>query len=110
MHKQGIFSKILATAHMSKNLYMHFTYEHIYGHHRRVATPEDPASASQGTDLYRFIWRSFTGSYKSVYKMEKEAGKSFFTNYSILSVLGAIAFTMLVYSVYGGRVTSFFLF
>lgn len=30
---------------MGKNLYTHFTYEHIYGHHRRVGTPEDPASA-----------------------------------------------------------------
>jgi alkane 1-monooxygenase len=42
--------------------------------------------------------------------MEKEAGKSFFTNYSVLSVVGAIAFTLLVHSVYGGRVTAFFLF
>jgi alkane 1-monooxygenase len=30
---------------MVKNLYMHFTYEHLYGHHRNLATPEDPASA-----------------------------------------------------------------
>ena len=30
---------------MMKNLYMHFAYEHLYGHHRKVATPEDPASA-----------------------------------------------------------------
>jgi hypothetical protein len=45
MHKPGNFSQILATAHISKNLYMHFPYEHIFGHHRRVGTPEDPASA-----------------------------------------------------------------
>ncbi len=110
MHKPGNFNKILATAHMSKNLYMHFTYEHIFGHHRRVGTPEDPASAEQGLDLYRFLWRSFTGSYKSVYKMEKEANKSFFTNYAVLSVVGAIAFTALIYGVFGTRVTLFFLF
>jgi alkane 1-monooxygenase len=30
---------------MIKNLDMHFAYEHIYGHHKRVATPEDPATA-----------------------------------------------------------------
>ena len=38
-HKQGAFHRILGTLHMSKNLYMHFTYEHLYSHHRKVATP-----------------------------------------------------------------------
>jgi alkane 1-monooxygenase len=86
---------------MAKNLYMHFSYEHLYGHHRRVATPEDPASAEQGIDLYSFFWRSFTGSYKSVYNMQKKENKSFFMNYAVLSVLGAAAFTLLIYSIYG---------
>lgn len=95
---------------MSKNLYMHFTYEHIFGHHRRVATPEDPASAEQGINLYRFIWRSFIGSYKSVYKMQKELNKPFFLNYAVLSVVGAIAFTLFIYLLYDVRVTLFFLF
>ena len=47
-HKPGKFNKYLGTVHMVKNLYMHFTYEHLYGHHRKVATPEDPASAEKG--------------------------------------------------------------
>ena len=44
-HKPGGIHKIIGTLNQSKNLYMHFTYEHLYGHHRKVATPEDPASA-----------------------------------------------------------------
>jgi alkane 1-monooxygenase len=56
---------------MSKLLYMHFTYEHLWGHHKKVATPEDPASAEKGINVYKFIVRSFFGSYKSVYLMEK---------------------------------------
>lgn len=71
-HKQGWFNRLLGTIHMSKNLYMHFTYEHLYGHHRRVATSEDPASAEQGIDVYQFFWKSFFGSYASVYKMQKD--------------------------------------
>jgi alkane 1-monooxygenase len=47
-HKPGLFNKVVGTLHMSKNLYMHFTYEHLFGHHRRVATPEDPATSLQG--------------------------------------------------------------
>lgn len=38
-HKLGKFNKYLGTIHMIKNLYMHFTYEHLYGHHKKVATP-----------------------------------------------------------------------
>ena len=37
-HKGG-FDKYLGTFHMVKNLYMHFTYEHLYGHHKKVTTP-----------------------------------------------------------------------
>lgn len=68
-HKLGNFNKYLGTIHMIKNLYMHFTYEHLYGHHRRVATPEDPASAEKGINVYEFFPRTFFGSYKSVYEM-----------------------------------------
>lgn len=51
-HKPGLFHKYLGTLHMVKNLYMHFTYEHLYSHHRKVATPEDTASAPQGMKVY----------------------------------------------------------
>ena len=47
-HKLGFWNRFIGTIQMSKNLYMHFTYEHLYGHHKKVATPHDPASAEQG--------------------------------------------------------------
>lgn len=109
-HKPGLFNKILGTVHMSKNLYMHFTYEHLFGHHRRVATPEDPASSRQGENVYEFFIRSFTGSYRSVYEMEsKEAKKPFFLNYAVLSVAAAIAFSAAVFWAYGFQTLVFFL-
>lgn len=95
---------------MSKNLYMHFTYEHLYGHHRKVATPEDPASAGQGETLYQFLPKTFFGSYKSVYKMQKyEENKPFYLNYAVLSVAASIAFTMGVYCYFGTQATILFL-
>jgi alkane 1-monooxygenase len=95
---------------MSKNLYMHFTYEHLFGHHRRVATPEDPASSRQGENVYEFFIRSFTGSYRSVYEMEsKEAKKPFFLNYAVLSVAAAIVFSAAVFYAYGFQTFVFFL-
>lgn len=86
---------------MVKNLYMHFTYEHLFGHHRRVATPEDPASADKGLDLYSFFPRTFFGSYVSVYEMEKKEGKSFFANYLVLSIVASVLFTILMFKIYG---------
>lgn len=85
---------------MSKLLYMHFTYEHIWGHHRKVATPEDLASASKGANIFSFIKRSFLGSYKSVYKMEVEANKPIYLNCAVLSIMAAIAFCLLIWRVY----------
>jgi alkane 1-monooxygenase len=38
-HKQSFLDRFFGTVHMSKLLYMHFTYEHLWGHHKRVATP-----------------------------------------------------------------------
>ena len=32
-----------------------FSIEHVYGHHRRLATPADPASARRGEHFYRFL-------------------------------------------------------
>jgi len=44
--------------------YSHFWIEHLWGHHKRVATDEDPASSNLGDDLYTFwvrcIYKSFT--------------------------------------------------
>lgn len=94
---------------MSKNLYMHFTYEHVYGHHRRVATPEDPATAVLGQSLYDFLPRTFLGSYKSVYKMQRDVDrKPFFLNYAVLSVIAAIGFTFLVFYFYNLQTTVLF--
>ena len=97
-HKLGFWNRFIGTIHMSKNLYMHFTYEHLYGHHKRVATPEDPASAERGITLYKFLPRTFFGSYKSVYKMQRDDEKKpFYLNYAVLSVVEAIVFPCLVY-------------
>ena len=68
-HKPGMFNRGLGTLHMSKVLYMHFTIEHLYGHHKNVATPKDPASAEKGITLYNFVLRSVIYSWISAYNI-----------------------------------------
>ena len=80
---------------------MHYGYEHNNGHHRTVATTEDPATALKGETFSQFFWKSFLGSYKSVYGMEKKAGKPIYLNCAVLSVLSALSYLFIVYLVLG---------
>lgn len=108
MHKPG-WRRVLGTLHMIKTLNMHFTYEHLYGHHRKVATPEDPASAQKNENVYRFFIRSYLGSYVSVYNMEKAKNKKIYENSLILSVLASLVFCGVVIAGFGLQAFCFFL-
>ena len=50
--------------------YGHFFVEHNRGHHARVATPADPASARLGESFYAFLPRTLWGSLKSAWELE----------------------------------------
>jgi alkane 1-monooxygenase len=52
--------------------YGHFYVEHNRGHHVRVATPEDPASARLGESFYRFWSRSAFGGMVSGWRLEAD--------------------------------------
>ena len=47
-----------------------FSIEHVYGHHRRLATAEDPASARRGEQFYGFLFRSVLGQTRSAWELE----------------------------------------
>lgn len=51
--------------------YGHFFVEHNRGHHVRVATPADPASARYGESFWEFLPRTVVGSVKSAWALEK---------------------------------------
>ena len=48
IHKREGINKAAGLWTYSKMLYSHFALEHGSGHHRSVATPDDPATASTG--------------------------------------------------------------
>lgn len=56
---------ILATV-----LYEHFYTEHIRGHHVRVGTSEDPATARFGESFNRFYVRTVPAQFKSAWRLE----------------------------------------
>src|SRR5690606_13414336 len=58
MHRKQRLFRAGAEALMTSVSYTHFCVEHILGHHRNVATPEDPATSRLGESFYRYYPRT----------------------------------------------------
>ncbi|WP_106400963.1 alkane 1-monooxygenase [Actinocorallia populi] len=71
-HRKESVERWLSKVALAQTAYGHFYIEHNRGHHVRVATPEDPASARLGESFYRFLPRTVWGSLKSAWRLEKK--------------------------------------
>lgn len=71
-HKKQALERWLAKLTLAPVAYGHFFIEHNRGHHRRVATPEDPASSRMGEPFWLFLPRTVIGSARSAWQLEKE--------------------------------------
>lgn len=69
-HKKDSLERWLAKITLAQTWYGHFYIEHNRGHHVRVATPEDPASARFGETFWAFWPRSVWGGIRSAVKLE----------------------------------------
>lgn len=70
-HKSARLDRWLARVLLYTVSYGHFTIEHNRGHHVRVATREDPASARYGESYWAFLPRTLIGSYLDAWKLER---------------------------------------
>ncbi len=71
-HKRASSERWLSKVALAQTGYGHFFVEHNRGHHVRVATPEDPASARMGESFYEFLPRTVVGSLRSALEIEGE--------------------------------------
>src|SRR5664280_2580784 len=70
-HKRERLERWLSRVALAQSGYGHFFIEHNRGHHVRVATPEDPASARLGESFYAFLPRTVVGSLRSAWELER---------------------------------------
>ena len=70
MHRARNLDRALAEVLMTTMSYTHFCVEHVFGHHKNVATPEDPAFAPYGQTLYAFLPRTLVGGVRSAWRLE----------------------------------------
>ncbi len=71
-HKRERMEKWLSKVALAQSGYGHFFIEHNRGHHVRVATPEDPASARLGESFWAFLPRTVWGSLSSAWGLERK--------------------------------------
>ncbi len=71
-HKHAAWERWMSRLVLAPVAYGHFFVEHNRGHHRRVATPEDPASARLGESFWAFLPRTVLGSLRSAWNLERE--------------------------------------
>lgn len=82
-HKATKLERLLSRIVLAVSGYGHFCIEHNLGHHKDVATPEDPASSRMGESIYRFMLREIPGAAKRGWSAEtkrlKRKGQSFWS-------------------------------
>jgi len=81
--------------------YPHFPIEHVYGHHKNVATHEDPTSARKDESLYCFWVRSIITEITSGLRLNKN---HMYWNFSFLILLCSGIFTL-----WGLKIVLFFI-
>lgn len=69
-HKKTGHERWLAKFVLALCAYGHFFIEHNRGHHRDVATPEDPASARMGESIWGFVCREIPGAARRAWRLE----------------------------------------
>lgn len=98
-HKKTWLERKLALLTLALGAYGHFSVEHNRGHHRWVATPEDPASSRMGESIWRFVLREMPGAFFRAWHLEAErlqrSGKSAW--HTDNEILQAGAVTALLY-------------
>jgi alkane 1-monooxygenase len=114
-HRIKPFEQLLAKISLLSSLYMHFFIEHNKGHHKNVATPDDPSSARYNEMVYTFYFRTVIFSYFSAWRISnaeiRKKGKRVFSIYNemLQFQLIQLVFITVVYLLYGPVVLFYFL-
>lgn len=99
-HRKKKSEQWMAKVLLSTSLYTHFFIEHNRGHHKHVATENDPSSARQNEWLYAFWVRSVIYSYLSAWKIENnrllKKGKSIVSLDNEMIQIQLIHFSLLI--------------
>jgi len=70
VHRQSAWMQQVGRLLLCSVMYEHFYTEHVRGHHLRVGTPEDPATARFGETFTQFYLRTVPAQFRSAWRLE----------------------------------------
>ncbi|HUE30272.1 MAG TPA: fatty acid desaturase [Verrucomicrobiae bacterium] len=70
IHRPRPHQRLFGRALLCSVLYEHFFTEHLRGHHVRVGTTADPATAHFGETAFRFLLRTVPAQFRSAWRLE----------------------------------------
>lgn len=70
IHRTNAKERALGVSLLALVNYMHYRIEHVFGHHKYVATPEDPATGRRNESIYAFWFRCIPASFFSAWGFE----------------------------------------
>lgn len=114
-HRVNKYEQIFAKALLLTSLYMHFFIEHNKGHHKNVATPEDPSSARYNEPVFVFYFRTILFSYLSAWKIANNEMKKkgltilHWKNEMLQAQIIQLLFVTVILLIFGWLTTIYFL-
>ena len=102
-HKRSALDRFLSLVLLTSVSYGHFTVEHNRGHHVRVATREDPASARFGESFWRFLPRTLAGSLVDAWRIDRRAVAFAWTVTFLMATTLGVAFGPLAVAFFFGQ-------
>lgn len=112
-HRVNKTEQLMAKALLLTSQYVHFFIEHNKGHHKNVATHEDPSSARLNESVFAFYPRTIIFSYISAWKIATEEmrkkNRSWLQNEMLQAQLIQLAFITTIYVLLGLKVMLFYL-
>lgn len=115
-HRVQAHEKWLARFSLMSSLYIHFYIEHNKGHHKRVATHEDPSTARLWEPVYSFWFRSMVNAYLGAWQIAiREARKKghhplSLHNEMLQMQLIQLSFILLLWYTFGWPTIAYFFF
>lgn len=109
-HRRDKFSQNLAFWVLLPACYLHFLIEHYMGHHSRVSTLLDPATARKGETVYGFWFRSIILGYFSAWSIQikrlKKRNQHFLSKHNTMLKyqLVQISYVLALYFLFGVEV------
>lgn len=113
IHHKDKRMRLIGNLLLSLVNFTHYSVEHVFAHHKNVATPEDPATAKKNEWIYTYFFRSYFLGFKEAFLIERKrlqnSKRMFFNNRVIIWLLVQLTWDFFIYLIFGERAVIFWI-